>query len=212
MRQHILYSFRRCPYAMRARMALKVAGIDYEHREVLLQNKPESMLKYSPKGTVPVLVRKDGTVIDESHDMMMWALNQNDPEGWLAADESGMRELINPITGDFKYHLDRYKYASRYDDLVMHGSADLDHREKAAEILQGLEQRLSENCYLMGDRLTLADIATFPFIRQFANVEPDWWQHHDMSCLRKWLKKLVNKELFLSIMEKHPQWTDPDRI
>ena len=203
---HVLYSFRRCPYAMRGRMGLFIAGIEYEHREVLLRDKPDAMLEASPKGTVPVFVKDDGEVIDESLDLLRWALSQNDPENWLEFGERD--ELIVWCDGDFKHNLDRYKYASRYED-VPRGAVNLDHRAKACEFLAALEVELSQHKYLRRDTPALADIAIFPFIRQFAAVERDWWAGHDYPKVGAWLAALIESDLFKAIMVKHDVWT-PD--
>ena len=204
----VLYSFRRCPYAMRARMALSISGAAYEHREILLRDKPAAMLAASPKGTVPVLVLDNGRVIDESYDVMLWALSQNDPEGWLAPEMTDMQPLIDIITGDFKTHLDRYKYASRYDENAPRGAVDESHRAAAIDALAPLEARLKTTPYLMGKTRTLADIATIPFIRQFAATEPDWWAGLDKPELKTWLKTNLESDLFKTIMKKHPLWEE----
>ena len=162
----ILYSFRRCPYAMRARMALWAAGVTVELREVKLAAKPPALIAASPKGTVPVLVLADGTVIDESLDIMRWALGQNDPEGWLAGDD---RALIAANDGPFKHHLDRAKYPGRYEEEGLS-----DHRAAALALLAPLELRLQAAPWLCGESRTLTDIALFPFIRQFAAIDPAW--------------------------------------
>ncbi|HCS18249.1 MAG TPA: glutathione S-transferase, partial [Erythrobacter sp.] len=163
MAETILYSFRRCPYAMRARMALSSSGLEYEHREVVLRDKPPEMLEVSPKGTVPVLVTQTGTVIEESLDIMRHALAMKDPEGWLERDDP---ELVAANDGPFKHHLDRYKYATRYADVDPE-----EHRSAALDILRQVEARLAKDAYLCGARRGLADIAIFPFIRQFANAD-----------------------------------------
>ncbi len=206
---HILYSFRRCPYAMRARMGLRIAGVDYEHREVLLRDKPAEMLAASPKATVPTLVLADGMVIDESFDIMLWALNQHDPENWLAPDTIEMLGLIKTIDTSFTKHLNRYKYASRYNSDLKRGAVDHSHRNSACEILQNVEMRLAKSvffksAYLMGDAPSLADYATFPFIRQFAAVERDWWDAPQFPNLHKWLANFMSSEIFQDIMEKYP--------
>ena len=201
---HILYSFRRCPYAMRARMGLKIAGIDYEHREVLLRDKPAEMLLASPKATVPTMVLADGKVIDESFDVMVWALKQNDPDNWLAPDMDEMIGLIKTIEGPFAQHLHRYKYASIHDRSLKRGDIDLSHRAPACEYLRDYEDRLGKSAYLMGDTPSLADYATFPFIRQFAAVERDWWDAPQFPNLHKWLAYFMNSELFEDIMHKYP--------
>ena len=206
----VLYSFRRCPYAMRARMALKVSGTEYEHREILLRDKPASMLAASEKGTVPVYIKADGFVIDESFDVMIWALQQHDPENWLAPGLDAMAPLITLITGDFKHHLDRYKYASRYRNDADRFSVDHTHRDEAVKLLQEVETRLAKSDYLMGDTPSLADYATFPFLRQFSNVEPEWWNEPQFPHLHAWLTNLVEGDLFKSVMQKHPLWADPE--
>ena len=193
---------------MRARMALKISGAQYEHREILLRDKPASMLALSAKGTVPVFKLDSGEVIDESFDLMLWALEQNDPDHWLAPGIEHMQPLNETITGDFKHHLDRYKYASRYSDAANRFSVDLSHREEAVNILTDFEARLAGTAYLMGEKPTLADYATFPFIRQFSNVEPDWWNEPQFPYMHAWLSTLVDGELFQSIMQKHPLWAN----
>ena len=197
MAEPILYSFRRCPYAMRARMALHVSGTPVETREVVLRDKPDAMLEASPKGTVPVLVLPDGEVVDESIDIMRWALGRNDPEGWLAGDDT---DLIATIDGPFKHHLDRYKYSTRHD------SDPAEHRTAAETILRRFDDRLSDQACLCGATRTLADIASFPFIRQFANADRDWFDAQDRPHLQRWLAGLLGSALFKTIMVKRAQW------
>lgn len=201
---HILYSFRRCPYAMRARMGLKIAGIDYEHREILLRDKPAEMLTASPKATVPIMVLKDGKVVDESFDIMLWALEQNDPEQWLAPDMAHMLDLIKTIEGPFAEQLTRYKYASFYDESLKRGDVNLEHRDAACIFLHGYEHILAKSAYLMGDKPSLADYAIFPFIRQFAAVEKDWWDKPQFPHLHKWLAYFMDAEIFTGVMGKFP--------
>jgi glutathione S-transferase len=203
-RKPILYSFRRCPYAMRARMALHAAGIDLEHREILLKDKPESMLRYSPKGTVPVLVLPDGAVVDESLDVMRWALAQNDPEDWLAPG-AAMFDLVAENDGPFKHHLDRYKYDTRYEgaDAEMHRAAGL-------AFLEILDKRLEGQAQLLGPAVSLADIAIFPFVRQFANTDRHWFDGLDIPHLQAWLADHLASRLFADIMVKHALWQDED--
>ena len=203
----ILYSFRRCPYAMRGRMALSAAGIEYEHREVLLRDKPASMLAASEKGTVPVYITGDETVIDESLDLMMWALTQYDPEGWLETDINAAKALITQNDGPFKHHLDRYKYKSRYDDTAKRGDVDLDHRAQAMEIIGTYETALAGNAGLLGNT-SLADIAIFPFMRQFAATQPEWWAAQSQAPrVRDWLTRHIESPRFKTIMTKYPLWT-----
>lgn len=206
---HILYSFRRCPYAMRGRMALIAAGISYEHRELILRDKPASMLAYSPKGTVPVFVTKNGQVIDESLDLMRWALTQNDPQDWLGGDASKTADLIAQNDGDFKHHLDRYKYASRYKDDAARGDVDLSHRASAQIFISTLETALTANANLARDTPSLADIAIFPFIRQFANTDREWWDSAPYPKTQSWLERHLGSELFKTCMTKHKLWADP---
>ena len=201
----VLYSFRRCPYAMRARMALKVSELAYEHREIILRDKPHAMLAASPKGTVPVFVKPNGAVIDESLDLALFALSQNDPQNWLEDYEP---ELIAQNDGPFKHHLDRYKYASRFDEAAKRGDVDLSHREKAEAILEGLENRLAVHAYLSGPRQSFTDIAIFPFIRQFSAVEPEWVKGR-FPALSEWLARHVESPLFKSVMTKYPLWQPP---
>lgn len=198
----ILYSFRRCPYAIRARLALAVSETAVEHREVKLRDKPAEMLAASPKGTVPVLVLPDGIVIDESIDIMRWALARNDPQDWLAGDDPA---LIAANDGAFKHHLDRYKYPDRY-------SADgVDHRAAALAILHGLEARLRAHAYLSGACFGLADAAILPFVRQFAAVDRDWFAAQDLARMQMWLAAFLGSALFDQVMIVQQPWT-PDNV
>jgi len=190
----ILYSFRRCPYAIRARLALAYAGIAVEIREVALKNKPEQMLAISPKGTVPVLQLPDGRVLEESLDIMYWALAQHDPEHWLAFDTEA-ETLIEWNDGDFKYSLDRYKYADRYPEF-----SQAYYRQQTEPFLIELESRLQHSPYLCGDYFSLADAAIFPFIRQFSNVDVDWFKSSPYRALNNWLDAALTTELFKSVM------------
>lgn len=202
----VLWSFRRCPYAMRGRMGLKASGLDYEHREIILRDKPQEMLDASPKGTVPVYIKEDGAVIEESLDLLNWALNQNDPLGWLDCDIEKARALIEANDTDFKHHLDRYKYASRYEDTAKRGDTNLSHRLEAEKHIQNLEVLLNDGPYLLGDKQSIADIAIFPFMRQFSNVEPDWWASAPYPKTRDWLIRHIESDLFKSVMTKFPLW------
>jgi len=197
----ILYSFRRCPYAMRARLALDASGIEVEHREILLRDKPQAMLDVSPKGTVPVLVLDDGRVIEESLDVMMWALEQNDPGHWLEGREISL-DLIAACDGEFKPHLDRYKYATRYED-----ADPLEHRTAASEFLTLLDRRLQTCRSLTGDTDRLADFGIFPFVRQFANTDRDWFDAQSWAALKSWLDRHLGSDRFDRVMVKHPLWT-----
>lgn len=200
----VFYSFRRCPYAMRARLAIASAGIEVRLREVVLRDKPAHMLDISPKGTVPVLQLADGDVIDESLDVMLWALGQSDPEGWLVpleADRETVMALIAANDGDFKHHLDRYKYANRYEGTDPH-----EHRKGASSFLATLEVRLSASDYLFGQAPTFADFAILPFVRQFAHVDPVWFARAPYPRLRDWLEAFKASERFKAMMKKYPQW------
>lgn len=193
----ILYSFRRCPYAMRARMALLVSGVPFEHREILLRDKPAEMLAASPKGTVPVLVLSDGRVIDESLDIMQWALQQNDPEQWLDGADYA---LIAANDGPFKAALDRYKYPNRFD------VDPLEHREAAFVHLSQLDARLAASPYLHGEKAGLTDFALFPFVRQFAATDQAWFDAIALVQLRDWLNQMLAKPIFVDAMVRHPLW------
>ena len=200
----VLYSFRRCPYAMRARLALLVSGQAVEHREVELKNKPAEMLRMSPKATVPVLEFPDGLVLEESLDIMRWALDRQDPEAWLPADtasSSYLESLIAANDGDFKYHLDRYKYPHRYG--LVDGIA---HRDLARAFLENLQHRLARTCFLNGAHFGLADAAIAPFVRQFAHTDKAWFAAQPWSQLVQWLADFEASPRFARVMEKHPVW------
>jgi len=195
--QPLLYSYRRCPYAMRARMALKYAGIAAEICEISLKDKPAHLLQVSPKGTVPVLVLPEGKVIDQSLEIMHWALRQQDQDGWLNADHVLTQALIAENDGSFKQALDKYKYAIRFPEQ----SAEA-YRKQGELFLQKLESRLNVSDFLLKDRPGLADIAIFPFVRQFAAVDSAWFESSEYLKLKAWLKHLVESELFKQVMEK----------
>ena len=199
----ILYSFRRCPYAMRARLAIHASGLKVELREIILRDKPTHMLEISPKGTVPVLQLQNGTVIDESFDIMIFALGRQDPDEWIHEDEQSTEFLIKRNDGDFKYALDRYKYPDRYPD------EDCPHMfERGAKILKDLNTRIETNGSLVDDYNTLADYAIFPFIRQFRNVDQDRFASLKLNALEKWLTSHLASDLFSHIMEKYEPWEE----
>jgi len=206
----VLYSFRRCPYAMRARLAIAVSGEGVELREILLRDKAPELLKISPKATVPVLVDRDGSLLEESLDIMLWALEKNDPLNWLKPQRgtpSEMLALINQCDNQFKPHLDRYKYANRYEDV------DASHeRDKAGEFLWQLDKRLATNKYLFGTRLSLADMAIVTFVRQFANVDRTWFDGCDWQNLQRWLVEFLQSDRFQAIMDKYPKWQAGDEV
>ena len=201
-----LYSFRRCPYAMRARLGLLFADLPVELREITLKNKPAKMLAISPKGTVPVLQLADGVVIEESRDIMEWALEQQDPQ-----------ELMNPKTlhqgntlieqndQEFKHWLDRYKYTDRHLEITQ-----TEYRKKGEAFLQILEELLTKNTYLLGDSVTIADIGIMPFVRQFAHVDRDVFYSLPYPKLQIWLKNWLAHPLFIQAMTKFQPWQDGD--
>lgn len=193
---------------MRARMALHASGASYELREVALRNKPASMLAASPKGSVPVLLLPDGQVIDESWDIMQWALRRHDPEGWLGADKERLaaaQPLISANDTGFKRYLDRYKYPDRYPEQSREH-----YREQAEIFLQPLEQQLCTTRYLLGHDLSIADAGIFPFVRQFAEVDAEWFSQSPYPALRNWLSGIVSSPRFAAIMQKHPPWQAGD--
>ncbi len=195
----ILYSFRRCPYAMRARLGLASAGIGVEHREILLRDKPTAMLTVSPKGTVPVLVTDQG-VIDESLDIMLWALGRNDPEGWLNIPQSA-HDLITETDGAFKTSLDRYKYSSRIPDANPETE-----RANGTRFLMRLNEMLAGQPYLYGAAPRLPDMAIATFVRQFAHVDLNWFNAQPWPDLARWLADFKASARFAAVMQKHPVW------
>jgi glutathione S-transferase len=202
----VLYSFRRCPYAMRARLALAVSGQVCELREVVLRNKPAALLQASPKGTVPVLVLSDGQVLDQSLDIMLWALARNDPGGWLAPSHGSLADmlaLIESCDGPLKQALDRCKYPNRYPDADTATA-----RHQAAMWLRQLESRLNRHPYLCGTHAALADMAIAPFVRQFAAIDSDWWQSQPWPRLYAWLGQWQQGSLLPRVMDKLPPWVE----
>jgi len=191
-----LYSFRRCPYAMRARMALRYSGVPVEIVEVSLKAKPAEMLAISPKGTVPVL-NANGQVIDESLEIMRWALAQHDPDDWLLGGDSRIAGVIEANDQGFKVHLNRYKYAERYPEQPMEV-----YRAEGALFLQQLDELLRDRDYLLSDHLSLADVALLPFVRQFAHVDREWFAQTPYVRLQAWLQGFLESELFTAIMKK----------
>jgi len=197
----ILYSFRRCPYAMRARLAVAVAGVEVDLREILLRDKPVAFLAASPSGTVPCLVTQAG-VIDESLEIMIWALRQNDPDGWLDMPQAG-HDWIARGDGPFKAALDRVKYASR------HPAPDVAAAQaEAVRFFNDLEAQLGNWVF---DRASLADYALLPFVRQFAFVDKHWFDNSDYSQLQRWLQGFLESPLFIQCMDKLPPWQPEDQ-
>ncbi len=203
----VLYSFRRCPYAMRARLALHISGAVYEHREVVLKHKPAHMLALSPKGTVPVLWLTSAAgdrVLEQSLDIMLWALREQDPLGWLPSADAAMTDALGLIAhndGPFKRQLDRYKYPNRSG--LDSGSAD---RDEAALWLRRLDARLRAQPFLAGKHFGLADAAVAPFVRQYAHTDPAWFASQPWAALAAWLTAFERSALFEAIMQKHVPW------
>ena len=201
----VLYSFRRCPYAMRARLALRYSGIRVELREVILRNKPAEMLALSAKGTVPVLQLENGRVIDESWDIMLWALQQHDPAHWLGDSDSDLKATTHLVALNdypFKTCLDHYKYADRHPEHPAEY-----YREQALPYLQTLAIILQQQEFLGGQQPKLADYALLPFIRQFAHVDIEWFRASMSAPLIRWLDYFLSGELFQGVMKKYPPWT-----
>lgn len=206
----VLYSFRRCPYAMRARLALAASGDRCELREVVLKNKPQEMLAASPKGTVPVLVLPGAAVLEQSLDIMLWTLGRNDPLRWLAPEAGtldDMLALVAACDNHFKPQLDRYKYPGRFADASTGGA-----RELGAQFLLELEARLASGSghQLFGARAALADAAVMPFVRQFAMVDSAWFENQPWPLLRAWLTGLIASPLFERAMRKYAPWSSAE--
>ncbi len=193
-----LYSFRRCPYAIRARMAILKAGAVCQIHEVSLRDTPRALLEISPKATVPVLHCDDGRVIEQSLEIMHWALGQHDPDGWLRNDCLDNQSLLQINDGVFKYWLDRYKYFERYPE-----NSQIYYRSQAEDcLIRLLENRLIQEPYLGGSRPCLTDVAIFPFVRQFAGVEPHWFAQSPWQALRRWLSLWLDSHAFKDVMVK----------
>jgi glutathione S-transferase len=191
-----LYTFRRCPYAIRARLAIAVSGVVVTHHEVELRNKPAALLAISPKATVPVLQLTDGTVIDESLDIMRWALHQNDPEHWLVSNDMHSA-LIEQNDTSFKRDLDHYKYPNRFPEVSVEN-----YRAACEQFVDLLNARLATSAFLMGDKFSFTDAAIVPFIRQFAHVDKDWFYQSPHVHVIKWLDRILVSPLFNSVMKK----------
>jgi glutathione S-transferase len=196
----LLYTFRRCPYAIRARMAITLSGIAITQQEVDLKNKPEHMLKISPKATVPVLELSDGSVIDESLDIMLWALRQHDALRILVSNRNisdQTRTLIDRNDNEFKQALDRYKYPERYPEFNA-----LYYREQGESFLKALNSLLNQHSYLLSDKASIADLAVMPFIRQFAQVDKAWFENSPYPKLKNWLNAWIASDVFIAVMKK----------
>ena len=203
-----LYSFRRCPYAMRARLALLFAELSVELREIVLKNKPSQMLAISPKGTVPVLQLPEGRVIEESRDIMVWALEHNDKQGLLDAKLiKQANDLLDKNDHEFKHWLDHYKYADRYPEM-----SQAEYQERGEVFLQSLETLLNKNAYLLGDSISIADIGIMPFVRQFAHVDRDVFYGLPYPKLQRWLQDWLEHPLFKQAMTKFDPWQEGDEV
>lgn len=203
----ILYSFRRCPYAIRARLAIKVSGVQVALREVVLSDKPAALLAASAKATVPVLQLSNGRVLEQSLEIMYWALEQHDPQRWLCPQEREQaRALIALNDGRFKQTLDRYKYAPRHPERPPHIWRD----EAVDLMLAPLNARLADRLFLLRDTPSLTDMAIAPFVRQFAAVDPSWFDSAPFGPLQAWTKRIVCSELFDSVMSKFSAWQPGD--
>ena len=197
----ILYSFRRCPYAIRARLALAYSATQVELRETMLRNKSAEFLQTSPKGTVPVLVIDQHHILEESLDILFWALSQHDPDDWRYASEPALQTLGHALIEEndhrFKHHLDHYKYADRFPESPKEA-----YRALGEGFLTKLEYRLAQQRYLLGKRLSFVDIAILPFVRQFAFVDQDWFSQSSYPYLIQWLEHFLSSDLFQGVMLK----------
>ena len=203
-----LYSFRRCPYAMRARLALLFAKLPVELREIVLKNKPSQMLAISPKGTVPVLQLPEGRVIEESREIMIWALEHNDKQGLLDAKLiKQANDLLDKNDDEFKHWLNHYKYADRYPEM-----SQAEYQERGEVFLQSLETLLNKNAYLLGDSISIADIGVMPFVRQFAHVDRDVFYGLPYPKLQRWLQDWLEHPLFKQAMTKFDPWQEGDEV
>ena len=189
-------------------MAVHISGQKCELREVLLRDKPPSMLEYSPKGTVPVLILQDGNVIDESLDVIDWALNLNDPDNWQRSkDTEKTKELIKINDGEFKYHLDRYKYSKRYDNEDPEF-----HRKRCLKFIESINNELNNSEYIFDDNISYADIVLLPFIRQYRIADIEWFDSLPYNNLKKWLSSFLDSYLLNSIMKKYDLWKEGDEV
>ena len=205
MKYPILYSYRRSPYAIRARMALAYTDVQVEIREISLQNRPEELYAVSKKGTVPVLITINGLVIDESLEIMLWTLKNNLNQTWLIENDNKEIEMINRNDTLFKKWLDRYKYHDRYPE-----NSKEHYRKKCSDILSDYENQLNNTKYFLRDSISIVDIAIFPFVRQFANVDYQWFESN-YNKLRSWLEEICSSNLFIQIMKKYKIWNDENK-
>ena len=200
MKLPVLYTFRRCPYAMRARISLYYSKISYEHREILLKDRPGELYALSPKGTVPVLNLPDGKVLDESLDIMKWSMSIYDSDSWFVNNISDQLNAIKTNDYHFKKWLDKYKYHDRYPEFPVQY-----YKDKCEGILNSLEKKLDEENFLFSQKISLGDMALLPFIRQFANVDIIWFNGRFVN-LSKWMGELIESEVFQSMMKKYEIW------
>lgn len=207
----ILYSLRNCPYAIRARIGIYRARQKVILRDVKLSNKPKEMISASPKGTVPILVFEQAPVIEQSLEIMLWALRSSDPENLLHQEQDSalgdMLSLIDTFDNQFKSRLEQYKCAKRY-----HGDNVTESRAACEPYLQDLEQRLNKHQFVISEQESLADLAILPFIRQFARVERQWYLQAPYPKLRHWLNNYLQSKMFSKVMTKHPLWLDTEEI
>jgi glutathione S-transferase len=203
----VLYSLQHCPFAMRARMGLLMSKQDVMLRAIVTKDKPREMLKISPKGTVPILIFEDETLIDESLDIMIWALKKNDPKDLLYKDQpqtySRMLDLINTCDTEFRKNLSAYKHGSRY-----HLPAEVEQRSACELFIKELESHLQQNDYLFGNKISMADLAVLPNARQFVNVDRKWFRQTDYPNFTKWIANLMQSLLFTKAMRKYPLWNE----
>ena len=202
----ILYSFRRCPYAMRARMVLLHSKIQCEIREIKLSNKPKEMLAISPKGTVPVLILENGDILDESLDVMLWAIEQGNLRNLFNLGKKEILDLIKINDGEFKDAIDRYKYSSLYPEKPM-----IEYRKMGELFLEKIESYLEKNKFIFGKNISLADLAIFPFVRQFCRVDIDWFNSSLFKKIKEWTLFFEGSENFIDIMRKIKPWTTGDK-
>ena len=202
----ILYSFRRCPYAMRARMVLLHSKIQCEIREIKLSNKPKEMLAISPKGTVPVLILENGDILDESLGVMLWAIEQGNLRNLFNSGKKEILDLIKINDGEFKDAIDRYKYSSLYPEKPM-----IEYRKMGELFLKKIESCLEKNKFIFGKNISLADLAIFPFIRQFCRVDIDWFNSSLFKKIKEWTLFFEGSENFIDIMRKIKPWTTGDK-
>lgn len=205
----ILWSFRRCPYAMRARLAIDASQQHLQLREILLRDKPDTFVAVSPKATVPVLQCDDGTVLEESLDIMFWALGRNDPDGWLDIwheSPADVRQFLDRLDGPFKTDLDRYKYASRHDF-----DAALTHRAAGIVFIAELDKILAQKPALSGTKPGLLDFASLPFLRQFRIADIEWFDAQNWPDLHLWLQAFLRSQRFDRVMHKYSPWHEGEQ-